>query len=101
MRMVCIGEYGLGNPVYCVEEPTASKMLEVYDKAQPFEPVKIVESICVKIGTFIVAPIQIDVKSNWIIKTQEGWTTALGLVESRKLRFALEAAETWVINHRN
>ena len=90
MRIVCIGEYGLGNSVYCVEEPIASKMLEVYDRAQSFEPVVIDDGLTV----------QADKSTKWpVVLLVHRRHKMLSIEESRQLRTALESAEKYAESH--
>jgi len=101
-RRVCIsnaGNLSYGNLVFTVESETAAKMLEVYDKEQKFEPIEIDDCTsveCVDVAThYVLHPIKLRIYS------QPYDLRCFSIEESQKLRKALEAAETWVINHRN
>jgi len=76
-----------------IDDETAAKMMEVYDKAQEFEPVHVTRHTVVAVNdSNSCTPIHVDFAG------RRGRYT---LAESQKLRAALKAAEDYVESHRD
>lgn len=80
--------------VVLVDDEIGKKMLEVYDKAQEFQPIEIDSGTSVIVDTKLnFCPIKITYFNHL--------NKSFSIGESRKLRVALEKAENWLLKYRS